>query len=328
MLLKTHSSTKALQQDLKHLDNIILLLLTKRRIALHERVFVLQIINGMKLWQKWAFNKHFSRLLIKQLERSPWESYQCHRRGSRQRSTWPRYWVTCRCVCFHQRRAGCRWGARPNAGTAGSRFLSEWTWTKKMNEETYDTQWHWHRHKTYDKEGSVCICTCVDLPCPRVDIIAIEVINKPIFVGRKCFVASVNIHAAAGRVICAAVAVTSLRDGTFGLRHQPHVGPWQWTQTERICYSRRNFLKNRKASISSEWWRSNDFTLNYLATAGRFSLKISLLFGRNQKQIGINSSQCLWAFFVILQLSFTIFPHGKSLWQQKNGTQSLLVSSF
>lgn len=70
----------------------------------------------------------------------------------------------------------------------------------------------------------MCACVCVDLPGPGVNVIAVEVINKAVFVGRQCLIASMNIHTTAGTVIRAGVAVTSLGNGTFGLRHQPCVG--------------------------------------------------------------------------------------------------------
>lgn len=66
---------------------------------------------------------------------------------------------------------------------------------------------------------------CVDLPCPRVRVVSVEVIDKAVFVGGQSFIAAMNVDAATAAVIRAAVAVASLGNGTFGLRHQPRVGP-------------------------------------------------------------------------------------------------------
>lgn len=72
---------------------------------------------------------------------------------------------------------------------------------------------------THNVIRRTCSRVCVDLPCPGVNVIAVEVIDEAVFVGRQRLIPSVNIHTTAGNVVRAAVAVTSLRDGTFGLRH-------------------------------------------------------------------------------------------------------------
>lgn len=66
---------------------------------------------------------------------------------------------------------------------------------------------------------------CVDLPCPHVHVVSVEVIDKAVFVGGQSFIAAMNVDAATTAVIRAAVAVASLGNGTFGLGHQPRVGP-------------------------------------------------------------------------------------------------------
>ncbi|TNN45262.1 hypothetical protein EYF80_044534 [Liparis tanakae] len=59
---------------------------------------------------------------------------------------------------------------------------------------------------------------------PGVDVVAVEVVDEAVFVGGQRLVAPVDVHAAAGAVVRAAVAVTALGNGARGLRHQPRVG--------------------------------------------------------------------------------------------------------
>lgn len=66
--------------------------------------------------------------------------------------------------------------------------------------------------------------SCVSLPRAGVDVVAVEVVDEAVFVGGQSLVAPVDKDAAAGAVVRAAVAVTALRNRTFGLRHQPCVG--------------------------------------------------------------------------------------------------------
>lgn len=163
-------------------------------------------------------------------------------RGSQQRNTWPHCWVTCRCVCCHQRWEGCRWGAQLSASTVGSRSPSEWTYKYAWHVKTRNMQCHMHRHEYIMKKRKqhMYACVCVDLPCPGINFIAVEVINKAIFVGRQCLIASMNIHTTAGTVIRAAVAVTSLGNGTFRLRHHPRVGPWQGHIYRKLLTQKKN----------------------------------------------------------------------------------------
>lgn len=56
-----------------------------------------------------------------------------------------------------------------------------------------------------------------DLPCPRVHVVSVQVIDEAILAVRQSFVAAVDVDAAA--VMCAAVAVTSQRNSAFSLRH-------------------------------------------------------------------------------------------------------------
>lgn len=84
-----------------------------------------------------------------------------------------------------------------------------------------------HIHRLEDTSRNIYACVCGDLPCPAVNVIAVEVVNKAVFVGRQCLIASMNIHTAAGTIIRAAVAITSLGNGTFGFRYQPCVGFWK-----------------------------------------------------------------------------------------------------
>lgn len=61
-------------------------------------------------------------------------------------------------------------------------------------------------------------------PGASVDVVAVKVVHQAVLVGRKSFVAAVDVHAAAGGVVGAAVTVASLRNGTVGLGNQPRVG--------------------------------------------------------------------------------------------------------
>lgn len=148
-------------------------------------------------------------------------TYRCHMQGSQQRNTWPRCWVTCHYACCRRRRAGCHWEAPQSAGTVESRFLAEWTCEMCVTSLCQGQLWQeatvTHRvAHDYD-----------DLPCPRVHVVAVEVIHKAILAGWESFIASMDIDATAGAVKRAAVAVTSLRDGTFCLGYKPHFGSWK-----------------------------------------------------------------------------------------------------
>lgn len=74
----------------------------------------------------------------------------------------------------------------------------------------------------YIKRGRQRVC-CF-LPCAGVHIVAVQIIHQAVLVGRQRLVAAVDVHATAAGIIRAAVTVSSLRNGTFGLRHQPRVG--------------------------------------------------------------------------------------------------------
>lgn len=69
---------------------------------------------------------------------------------------------------------------------------------------------------------------CCLSPRAGVHIVAVQIIHQAVFVGRQRLVAAVDVHAPAGGIIRAAVTVSSLRNGTFGLRHQPRVGLCEW----------------------------------------------------------------------------------------------------
>lgn len=77
---------------------------------------------------------------------------------------------------------------------------------------------------TKHEEGSVC---CF-IPRAGVHIVAVQIIHQAVFVGRQRLVAAMDVHTTAAGIIRAAVTVSSLRNGTFGLRHQPRVGFCEW----------------------------------------------------------------------------------------------------
>lgn len=65
---------------------------------------------------------------------------------------------------------------------------------------------------------------CCFLPGASVNVVAVKVIHQAVLVGRKSFVAAMDVDAAAGGVVGAAMTVAPLRNGAFGLRNQPRVG--------------------------------------------------------------------------------------------------------
>lgn len=70
------------------------------------------------------------------------------------------------------------------------------------------------------------------LPGAGVYVVAVKVVHQAVLVGRKSFVATVNVHAATGGVISAAVTVAPLRNSAFGLWNQPDVGLWYKNRNE------------------------------------------------------------------------------------------------
>lgn len=116
--------------------------------------------------------------------------------------------------------AECKYRGKPLSLRMNLEHMHDKCVKGECDKKTCNTWCHIHRHEYIMKnESSICdVCVCVDLPSPGVNIIAIKVIYKAVFVSRQCLIASMNIHTTAGTVIRAAVAVTSLGNGTFGLR--------------------------------------------------------------------------------------------------------------
>lgn len=67
-------------------------------------------------------------------------------------------------------------------------------------------------------------------PCFRVDVVSVHVVHQAVFVVAECLVSPVDKHTAAGLVVHAAVAITSLNHRTPGRHNLPRVRPWN---TER-----------------------------------------------------------------------------------------------
>lgn len=66
---------------------------------------------------------------------------------------------------------------------------------------------------------------CVSSPCFRADVVAVHVVHQAVLVVAQCFVSAVHEHAAAGPVVHAAVAVTSLHHSASGGHDLPRVLP-------------------------------------------------------------------------------------------------------
>lgn len=66
---------------------------------------------------------------------------------------------------------------------------------------------------------------CVSSPCLRADVVAVHVVHQAVLVVAQRLVSAVHEHAAAGPVIHAAVAVTSLHHSASGGHDLPRVCP-------------------------------------------------------------------------------------------------------
>lgn len=66
---------------------------------------------------------------------------------------------------------------------------------------------------------------CVSSPCFRADVVAVHVVHQAVLVVAQCLVSAVYKHAAAGPVVHAAVAVTSLHHSASGGHNLPRVCP-------------------------------------------------------------------------------------------------------
>lgn len=62
-------------------------------------------------------------------------------------------------------------------------------------------------------------------PCFRVDVVSVHVVHQPVFVVAKGLVSPVDKHTAAGLIVHAAVAVTSLDHRTSSRHDLPRVRP-------------------------------------------------------------------------------------------------------
>ena len=63
-------------------------------------------------------------------------------------------------------------------------------------------------------------------PCSRADVVAVQVVHQAVLVVAQRLVPPVHVHAPAGLVEHAAVAVSSLDHGASGGRHLPRAQPW------------------------------------------------------------------------------------------------------
>lgn len=75
----------------------------------------------------------------------------------------------------------------------------------------------------------------VDSPCFGANVVSIHVIHQAVFVAAQGLVPPVHKHAAAGLVVHAAVAVTSLDHRASGGHNQPGVCPWKTARCPDYC---------------------------------------------------------------------------------------------
>lgn len=75
----------------------------------------------------------------------------------------------------------------------------------------------------------------VDSPCFGANVVSIHVIHQAVLVAAQGLVPPVHKHAAAGLVVHAAVAVTSLDHRASGGHNLPGVCPWKTARCPHYC---------------------------------------------------------------------------------------------